>query len=69
MSYVCKHHKCFKQIPDDIKEIYCPVHIAERKDKKEKRNDVVKKIGGGAAAFGTFILAAGKIVNDSLKKK
>ena len=37
LSYVCKHHKCFKQIPDDIKEIYCPVHIAERKDKKEKR--------------------------------
>ena len=69
LSYVCKHHKCFKQIPDDIKEIYCPVHIAERKDKKEKLHDVVKKIGGGAAAFGTFILAAGKIVNDSLKKK
>ena len=44
LSYVCKHPKCFKQIPDDVKENYCPVHIAERKDKKEKRVKPLKKL-------------------------
>ena len=36
LSYVCKYPECFKAISDDTKECYCPIHIAERKDKKKE---------------------------------
>lgn len=69
LSYVCKHHKCFKQIPDNVKEKYCPVHLAERQDKKEKRGDTAKKVGGGVlAAFGVAV-TVGKTVVDVVRKK
>lgn len=57
LSYVCKQRKCFKQIPDDAKEAYCPIHIAENQDKREKRGDMFKKLGGGALAVGATIIA------------
>ena len=69
LSYVCKHPKCFKQIPDDVKENYCPVHIAERKDKKEKVGDVLKKASGGLLAVGCLVLTVGKTTIDIAKKK
>lgn len=69
LSYVCKHPKCFKQIPDNVKEAYCPVHIAERKDRKEKRGNTLKKVGGGALALGGLVLTVGKTVIDISKKK
>lgn len=69
LSYVCKHPKCFKQIPDDVKENYCPVHIAERKDKKEKRGETAKKIGGGLLAVGGLVVTVGKAAIDIAKKK
>ena len=69
LSYVCKHPKCFKQIPDNVKEKYCPVHLAEREDKKEKRGDTAKKVGGGVlAAFGVAV-TVGKTVVDVVRKK
>ena len=69
LSFVCKHPKCFKQIPDNVKEEYCPIHLAERQDKKEKRVDTVKKVGGGILAFGGLILTAGKPAVDIMKKR
>ena len=69
LSYVCKHPKCFKQIPDDVKENYCHVHIAERKDKKEKRGETVKKIGGGILAGVGVVVTVGKAAIDIAKKK
>lgn len=69
LSYVCKHPKCFKQIPDDVKENYCPVHIAARQDKKEKRREAVKKIGGGILAVGGLAVTVGKAAIDIVKKK
>ena len=66
---MCKHPKCFKQIPDDVKENYCPVHIAERKDKKEKRGETAKKIGGGILAVGGVVLTVGKTAIDIARKK
>ena len=69
LSYVCKHPKCFKQIPDDVKENYCPVHKAERQDKKEKRVKTVKRIGGGILAAVTLTITAGKAAIDFVKKQ
>lgn len=69
LSYVCKYRKCFKQIPDDVIETYCPVHIAERQDKKEKRGDTLKKVGDGVLMVGGAIITVGKIVIDATKKK
>ena len=69
LSYVCKHKKCFKQIPDDIKEVYCPIHIAEKQDKKEKRGDTLKKVGGGVLMVGATIITVGKTAVDFAKKK
>ena len=69
LSYVCKHPKCFKQIPDNVKEKYCPPHLAERQDKKEKPGDTAKKVGGGVlAAFGVAV-TVGKTVVDVVRKK
>lgn len=69
LSYVCKHPKCFKQIPDNVKEKYCPVHLAERQDKKEKRGKTALKVGGGLAGIGFSILGGVKLIGDIVKKK
>lgn len=69
LSYVCMHHKCFKQIPDNIEETYCPVHLAERKDKKEKRDNVLKKVVNGVAVVGVGVVTITKAVVDITKKK
>lgn len=69
LSYVCKHLNCFKQIPDDVKEKYCPIHIAERQDKKEKRGETAKKISGGLLAIGGLVVTVGKAAIDIAKKK
>lgn len=66
LSYVCKHPKCFKQIPDNEKETCCPVHIAERKDRKEKHGNTLKKVGSRVLAFGGIVLTVGKMI---IKKK
>lgn len=64
LSYVCKQPKCFKQIPDDAKEKYCPIHAVERQDKKEKRNESLKKLGSGALAVCGAAVAVCKTVID-----
>ena len=69
LNYVCKHSKCFKQIPDDVRETYCPVHIAERKDKKEKRVEAAKNVGGGVLAVGGLAFTIGKTAVDIARKK
>ena len=69
LSYVCKHPKCFKQIPDNVKEAYCPIHIEDRKDRKEKRVNTLKKVGGGVLALGSIVFTVGKTVIDISKKK
>ena len=69
LSYVCKHPKCFKNIPDNAKEAYCPIHIAERQDKKEKRIANAKKIGGGVIGFASIFAVVGKVIVDNAKKK
>lgn len=68
LSYVCKHRKCFKKLPNDVNEIYCPIHIAERKDKKEKRNEIRKKVYTGIVAAGGVLLAVGKAADITKKK-
>ena len=35
LQYVCKNKKCHKQLPDNS-EKYCPICLAEKKDKKNK---------------------------------
>ena len=50
LSYVCKHKNCFKALPDDSKEILCPVHD----------NSVItpKRVAcGGYAVVTAFIFA------------
>ena len=69
LSYVCKYPECFKAISDDTKECYCPIHIAERKDKKDKREGMAKKVGGGLIAFGGVADAIGKVMADITKKE
>lgn len=69
LSYVCKNKKCFKQIPDDSKEAYCPVHLAEIQDEKENREKNLKKIGSGVFAIGGMIVAAAKILVNVKNKK
>ena len=52
-----------------MQEKYCPIHIAERQDKKEKAGDTVKKVGGGLLAFGGLVVTVGKAAIDIAKKK
>lgn len=69
LNFVCKHPKCFKQIPDDIKENLCPVHLAEKQDKKEKKNDKIVKVGGGIFAGGAMVFSIVKAASDIIRKK
>ncbi len=69
LNYVCKHYKCYKQIPDDVDEQYCPIHLAEREDKIEKRKETAKKVGVFFITAGSIALAAGKTVIDKIPKK
>lgn len=69
LSYVCKYKKCFKQIPEDSKEAYCPVHLAEMQDKKGKQGNTAKKIGVGALSIGGLMLTIGKTIIDVIKEK
>lgn len=69
LNYVCKHPKCFKQLPDNSQEAYCSVHIAEREDKKEKRLETAKKAGTGIVAGIGTVLTLGKTIYDIAKKK
>lgn len=68
LSYVCKNKKCFKQIPDDAKEAYCPNHIAERKDKRDENWGKAKKVLGFAVAIGAAAVG-GKSAFDNIGKK
>lgn len=69
LNYVCKHHKCFKQIPDDVEKKYCPIHEAEKKDNSDKNNDTLKKVGiGGLAVLGA-VATIGKTAIDIARKK
>lgn len=69
LSYVCKHPKCFKQLPDNSKENICEFHIAEKKDNKDKARKVLKEVGIGVLAVGGTILTVGKEVLDIVDKK
>lgn len=69
LSYVCKYPKCFKSIPDEVQEKYCPIHIAEIQDKKEKREETAKKFGGGILAIGGAAITIGKTAIDIVRKK
>ena len=68
LSYVCKHSGCFKRIPDEMQEKYCPIHIAERRDTREKIWDGVKKVG---AAVGTICVTVAAVLagTEHSKKK
>ncbi len=68
LNYICKHNECFKQIPDDVQEEYCQLHIAERQDKKEKHLKTALKVGGGVLAG--VVAAAGvlKAISDRTKR-
>lgn len=62
LYYVCKHPKCFKVIPDDVQENYCPTHLAERKDNRDK-------VVAGAVKVGSTLLAAVPVVGGIVRKK
>ena len=69
LSYVCKHPKCFKQLPDNGIENICEFHRAEKKDKKDKRNKTLKKIGEGIGMGVVIIGGIAKAVLDITKKE
>lgn len=69
LSYVCKHPKCFKQIPDNVREQYCPVHLAEKQDKKEKLTDKVVKVCKGSVVGIVTIVGVTKTVISIMRKK
>ena len=70
LSYVCQHPKCFKQLTDDTQERFCLLHIEERKDKKDKQIENIKKVSNGILAVGSVAIAvAGKAVVDIIRKK
>ena len=70
LEFICKHPKCFKQIPANPKEKYCQLHLAELQDKKEKRKKRAQKIGGGIlATIGTGVAIGIKKVCDNIPKK
>ncbi len=72
LNFVCKHPKCFKQLPNDVNEKYCITHLEEQKDKRDKRADAGKKVlsvlGGAVATVGGIIGAAGGIAAKIAKK-
>ena len=69
LSYVCKHPECFKQIPDNVMEKYCPVHLAEKQDKKEKQIKFAAKVGGGLLALGAAFIGVIKALGDISKEE
>lgn len=66
LAYVCKHPKCFKQLPVDGKEAYCSVHTAERKDQKERAVKNAMKAGEIALSVAGTLYVIGKkfLFND-----
>lgn len=69
LSFVCKNPKCFKQIPDNIMGNLCPVHYAEKQDKKERRHEKVVKAGSVVAAGVAVVGGIAKVGIDIAKKK
>ena len=69
LSVICRHPKCFKQLPENTQESYCPVHLAEREDKKEKRIESAKKLGTSMVATVGSVCVLGKWVYDKVKQK
>ncbi len=69
LVYVCKHKGCFKQIPDKVNQKYCPIHLAEKKDKRDKQGKSVAKVGGGVAGFTIAVLGTMKLIGDIVRKK
>lgn len=68
LNYVCKYRKCFKLIPDNVQEVYCPVHLAEIKDRREQRSSKAVKAGGGVAAFLGIASGAYTVIKSFIKK-
>lgn len=66
LSYVCKD--CFKYIPEDSKEAYCPTHSSERKDKRDENWGKAKKVFGFVAGIGIAVIG-GKSAFDNIGKK
>jgi hypothetical protein len=52
-----------------VKEKYCPVHLAERQDKKEKRGKTAAKVGGGVLGGFVAVLGTVKVIGDIVRKK
>lgn len=69
LNYVCKHPKCFKQLPDDFDDTYCPIHRAERKDKWEEFRTNICKIGVGIFGVAGLARLIYKCVDEFKKKK
>lgn len=68
LSYVCKQKGCFKQLPDDENEEYCPIHLTERQDKRAKLGKAAGKALGITVGVVATVLSAVKFVNDNAKK-
>ena len=69
LNYVCQHPNCFKLIPDDTNEKFCPVHIAERQDKKQQLKESLEKIGSRILAAGVLAISVSKAAIDIVRKK
>lgn len=68
LSYVCKHKNCFKALPDDSKDVLCPVHLAEKKDREEKVKDGLMKVGTGIVAAAGFVISVVGAINNNNKE-
>ena len=50
LSYVCRKRGCYKLMPEDCTDLYCPTHQAEKDDANDRRKDAAMKVGGGVLA-------------------
>lgn len=69
LSYVCKHHKCFKQLPDDTNDKYCLTCLSNIRDKRDERNKKIKQAGIGFLGVGATVVTIAKAVDDYIRNK
>ena len=68
LEYICAQKGCFKVIPENPKEKFCPLCKAEIDDRNAKAWDVTKKVAGYVGTAFTFALSFVGAKNFSKKK-
>ena len=65
LNFVCKD--CFKQLPDDGKEKYCLLHLAEREGKEVTPKKIVAGVVGAVGAVGVAVAPVAKFIKNIKK--